>query len=649
MRSNCELSDREVVGQMWHFRRKAKGEKIRDPIQGEFFATEAIENPAQALIRESVQNSLDAALDGSRVRIRFFLATGEHSASAESVHRYFEGAWPHLAAEKNGLQAPPSPAHSCPFLVVEDFGTSGLTGDPEQSDPIPGRDNPFLLFFRAEGLSAKSDKDRGRWGVGKFVFPRSSLASTHFGLTVRHDDRRSLLLGAATLKSHVLESVTYCPDGLYGIPGEEDFVSPIEDRHAIQTFTETFRLERVSEPGLSVVVPYLDQDISFDDLLAGAVKDYFLPILANDLELSVETPEQQVRLNASNLGTKLEELKDSVGQHIPALVSLASWAASVSDDQRIKLEMPNPDRSPKWTDAVVTAATASCIRQRLADGGPIAIRVPVTVHHREEGSQATHFDLYLTKDKQSDGHPCFAREGIIISDVRGRRARETRSIVIIDDKPLARMLGDSENPAHTQWQKDSSHFKGNYKFGPGILRFVTDSLGEIMRLVSQTELQADPSLTIDFFSVPPPPDLEGEEAEDQKESGGAGDQTEHPDVVITPRPSPITVTRHDGGFSVKPGTSPPEPPFLIEIKCAYDVRSGNPVKKYRPADFDLGREPFDLETDSHGIQIRRADGNHVIAQVDQQDFCLSVSGFDPARDVYVKAEHRVRSDADQAA
>ena len=50
----------------WHFRQHAPGEKTRDPIQGEFFATEAIRNPAEALIREGIQNSLDAQLKDRR-------------------------------------------------------------------------------------------------------------------------------------------------------------------------------------------------------------------------------------------------------------------------------------------------------------------------------------------------------------------------------------------------------------------------------------------------------------------------------------------------------------------------------------------------------------------------------------------------------
>ena len=50
----------------WHYRVKAPNEKVRDPIQGEFFSTEAIKNPADARVREAIQNALDAALkDGN--------------------------------------------------------------------------------------------------------------------------------------------------------------------------------------------------------------------------------------------------------------------------------------------------------------------------------------------------------------------------------------------------------------------------------------------------------------------------------------------------------------------------------------------------------------------------------------------------------
>jgi hypothetical protein len=53
----------------WYFRPKVKGETIH----GEFFATDAISDPGMALVREGIQNSLDAGMRGEKsiVRIQF--------------------------------------------------------------------------------------------------------------------------------------------------------------------------------------------------------------------------------------------------------------------------------------------------------------------------------------------------------------------------------------------------------------------------------------------------------------------------------------------------------------------------------------------------------------------------------------------------
>jgi hypothetical protein len=79
---------------VWIFREKAPGEKIRNPIQGEFFATDSIRGPAQALIRESFRSSLDArsghAPADSPIRIRVKLATGERALPADRIRALFE-------------------------------------------------------------------------------------------------------------------------------------------------------------------------------------------------------------------------------------------------------------------------------------------------------------------------------------------------------------------------------------------------------------------------------------------------------------------------------------------------------------------------------------------------------------------------------
>lgn len=633
---------------MWFFRKKRQGEKIRNPIQGEFFATEAIEGPAQALVRESIQNSLDANTGAGPVQVRIMLATGDSSLPAEQVHEILDGAWPHYAAPGNGLRDAPRQDSPCPYLVVEDFGTKGLTGDPSQSDPDPGSVNPFFLFFRAEGLSAKTGTELGRWGVGKFVFPRSSQGSTHFGMTVRHDDQRRLLLGAVTLKAHRIagEHETYTPDGLYGRLVGEDFVLPIEDAAAIDRFCTLFRVARTTEPGLSVVVPFVDPEITFERLLLAAVKDYFLPILHGRLAITIEANDEQVTLNAHSLNDAITKYADALGPAVRGHVALARWATQVTDTDRIVLSPPDAARAARWSDALVPETALTVLRERLAARKPAAVRVPVTVRSKKNGAKESFFDIYLAPDKASDGRPLFIREGIIIADVRGARAREIHSLVVIEDRPLAALLGDSENPAHTQWQKDSSNFRGLYTYGPGLIEFVTHSVGELLAIVTRSSEEADPSLTVDFFSIEPPEnDDDGVDTERKRQRPQKGEKTGEQPVEVEPRPTRILIRRSSGGFTVLPGAAPPPPPFLVELHCAYDIRSGNALKKWDPADFEIGSARIPVTCEG-AVALKQARGNWLLLQVNGPEFRVSITGFDLARDVYVRADVREPSNAD---
>ena len=174
-------------------------DKAREPISGEFFATEATEKAGEALVREGIQNSLDARRDGETVMVRIRVSGKDSAVARSAVAPFLGGLQEHLRAPGNGLQEIPSDEENCPVLVFEDFGTTGLLGDPAEWKPQAGSKNHFYHFFRAEGRSDKGEKDIGRWGVGKQVFPRSSRINTVFGLTVRSDDRKKLLMGMAVL------------------------------------------------------------------------------------------------------------------------------------------------------------------------------------------------------------------------------------------------------------------------------------------------------------------------------------------------------------------------------------------------------------------------------------------------------------------
>jgi len=107
-----------------------RGEVHVDPVHDEFFKTQDL---ADALVRESIQNSLDARIPRSRapVRVRFRFAAGPHALHPDAVREYFGGLEPHLLAVAKTIHTLlPRRDEAMPYLLIEDFGTRGLTGDP---------------------------------------------------------------------------------------------------------------------------------------------------------------------------------------------------------------------------------------------------------------------------------------------------------------------------------------------------------------------------------------------------------------------------------------------------------------------------------------------------------------------------------------
>jgi hypothetical protein len=65
----------------WRFRRMQPGEMNVDPIEGEFFSTEALDSLADALVRESIQNSLDARRLDETLHVRFAFSGPDQESS----------------------------------------------------------------------------------------------------------------------------------------------------------------------------------------------------------------------------------------------------------------------------------------------------------------------------------------------------------------------------------------------------------------------------------------------------------------------------------------------------------------------------------------------------------------------------------------
>ncbi len=196
----------------WTFRKMSRAEMNADPVEGEFFTPEGL---ADALVREAIQNSLDARLGSAPVRVRFLLSGEGQALPAENASPYLTGLHDHLNEIEAGRSDTPAQNEPMPFLVIEDFGTRGLCGPPDQEcDEVSspeGSHNDFFYFWRNVGRSKKHETERGRWGLGKTVFPASSRINAFFGMTVRSEDNRTLLMGQSVLKMHSIGDAQFQP------------------------------------------------------------------------------------------------------------------------------------------------------------------------------------------------------------------------------------------------------------------------------------------------------------------------------------------------------------------------------------------------------------------------------------------------------
>lgn len=605
----------------WNFIKYPAGMKIRDSMVGEFFSVDAIDKPAQALIREAIQNSLDARPDKDKpLKVRVFLGKIEKPSLAKN---WFEGAWEHYDADHK-LEGKPSQEDEIRYLVFEDFGTTGLQGDVQQNRDIENVKNPFFYFFRAEGRSGKGDSDGGRWGVGKHVFADVSRIKTFWGLTVRKNDNQKLLMGCAVLRSRIVGDDFYSPDGYFGIG--DGFTLPISDKSVIDQFSLDFNIYRKNEAGLSVVVPYIDEDITFESIQNAVTEEYFYPILKGDLEVVIETNDKNVQITRD---TFYEVDGESLPVHDLVRKSLDSL-----NDELVILNSCDPQR-PFWSKELIPVDKLLSMREKYQNGEILAIRASLTVRPKSGKEEPSFFMIYLKQDKDDTGRPTFIRSGLIVSRVKSPHTRGVKSLVVIEDVPLAKLLGDSENPAHNEWQK--RNIKDKYLYGSSYIEFVANIVSNLNNALSVEENSIDESLLSDVFSLPITNEDQPKRTTDNKNN--------KPGTVIKPPPPPIPVrekkfvlSQIKGGFAIVSSKEKIKLPMRVEVRVAYDVRRGSALGRYNISDFRLDQAPIKIKKPSKGWKLIKVKENMILMDVLKDDFELIVTGFDENRDLYIKVK-----------
>ena len=89
-----------------------------------------------------------------------------------------------------------------------------------------------------------------------------------------------------------------------------------------------------------------------------------------------------------------------------------------------------------------------------------------------------------------------------------------------------------------------------------------------------------------------------------------------------------------GGFRLAKRSKATKVPRYVNIWIAYEVRSGNPFKKYTPLDFDISKPPIRIQI--QGAKLLFNKENIIQIEVQKGNFKLTVTGFDMHRDLRVR-------------
>jgi hypothetical protein len=632
----------------WRFKELTRNDTLQNASHLEFFHNEALQSAVDALAREDIQNRLDArAPNEPRVEVRYRLCgpvtSGRHT-------EWLKGLAPHLDAPQvtEELGAHPSIERPLQWLVIEDFATTGLEGDPECfQDPLGGvrQRNDFFWFIRNVGRSGKKGADRGRWGLGKIVYPAASQIRSFFAYSVRRSDHQRSLVGRSVLAVHNVGREQHDSEGYFGRfddPNHAYFATPELDSRTLDRFASDFDVaRRADEPGLSLVIPWPEENITLDALIRSLVEHWFWVLLDDRLVVRVILPAtgEESLLSAATVEDVIRQRVGETtleGQQLLRKLQFAREVIIFEPKNVVQLSPCPSGSAPKWDHAEERFGSTEIVddlRTRYHHGELLGFDVPVRVR-RKDGmiDEQSSFEVYVQRtDTGAQTVETFLRDGLTISGQHYLREPGVLALVKAGDTSndaLGTLLGDAENPAHTRWERGGKHFRGRYDFGPSILTYVQRAALNLSSVLSRRPEGLDKDLLQHLFSVPEPGHAT---AIGPKPKAGPV----IPPVVppIKPPTYFLQCTKVQGGFHIQPHPKAERPPAAIQLRAAYEVVRGNPFRLHHPADFDFTKKSSGLDLEFDGLTVSNVIPNRLILTVDRPDFQLTATGFDPHRDL----------------
>lgn len=256
--------------------------------------------PTISLIRETIQNSLDAAVENSGVPVKVEYSFDElfidNVPNLLEIREHIEGCLKLYNDNDNALEYfPPMIEYlnqigdSIPYIKVSDSNTTGMN----YIDDFHTKE-PFYAFVRSKGVTVKkSASSGGSFGFGKAAYFGMSKLKTVL-VSTRTLERKAFFQGVASLCTHIVHP----EDGKLSAVGfyDNNDGKPIDD----EDYIPEFFLREADKPGTDFWILGYDKqkkDSIVEEMIVATLRSFWLSILEKDLIVVIDGKE----INSTNL------------------------------------------------------------------------------------------------------------------------------------------------------------------------------------------------------------------------------------------------------------------------------------------------------------------------------------------------------------
>lgn len=436
--------------------------------------------PTISLVRETIQNSLDAAPENSSVPVRVEYTFDELPIDTVpnllEIREHIEGCLKLYADNDNALEYfPPMIEYlnqigdSIPYIKVSDSNTTGMNYVDDYHTK-----EPFYAFVRSKGVTVKkSASSGGSFGFGKAAYFGMSKLKTVL-VSTRTSEGKAFFQGVASLCTHVSYNEN---DGKLAAVGyyDNNDGKPIDDEDLIPGF---FVREK-EKPGTDFWIMGYDKpqkESIKEEMIIATLRSFWLSILKGDLIVVIDGNE-----------ITAENLPDYMRQYFP----------EENDRQTSNRENFNPR---PYMEAVLHGEEEDnprfrCVTKTLNSLGEVK--------------------LYAFLSKQGSNKVMLTRKPKMLVQLKPVSPIGISAVFVCENEEGNKLLKRMENPTHSLWLAGRKHdTKAAYQ---ELDKFLTDTITGMRPVSGKKSLQV--MGLSDLVWIPESLMPEDVEADDESENG----------------------------------------------------------------------------------------------------------------------------------